>query len=277
MYRHVLLTTLKKSEYMILPESVGWYEKVDDHEVYRAAGSWDNFSIHLVISGTGYIEMNGEQTKLQKGDAFLYFPQQEQRYYSSQDDPWSLRWVHFYGSTLHTFLSEIGFGRFILWKLADLDPLITIHQQLLQEIEEHSFLELTTLSSLTYSFVTMFTHNAVPRKADSFQERDERIQSLLPRMKEEATQPFDLEYWAEQAGVSSYYFCKLFKRVTQLTPVAFITLCRLQWSKQLLLEERQLTVKEIAEKSGYPNTSYFNKVFLANEGMTPTEYRHVHF
>ncbi|UOQ48729.1 helix-turn-helix domain-containing protein [Gracilibacillus caseinilyticus] len=276
MNRQVLLPTLKKHAYMILPESVGSYQMAGDHQVYREAGSLDNFSIHVVLAGTGFVEMNGKQYTLQKGDSFLYFPQQEQTYFSSSDDPWSVRWVHFYGSTLTHFLSEIGFGRFTLWRLPDLARLVKEHELLLQEAEENSFLRLSQLSTLTYSFLSCFTNHAVPRESKSNQEIDLRIQSLLPKMQERAPEPFDLEYWAAETGVSTYYFCRLFKRVTKMTPVTFVTLCRLQWSKQLLLEEKNLTVKEIAERSGYLNPSYFNKLFLENEGMTPTKYRQMY-
>ncbi|WP_054861189.1 helix-turn-helix domain-containing protein [Gracilibacillus sp. JCM 18860] len=277
MYRQVLLPTLKKHEYMILPESVGCYESAKDHAVYREAGSLDNFSIHFILSGSGFLEIEGKQYTLHRGgDAFLYFPQQEQRYYSSTEDPWSIRWVHFYGSTLHSFLSETGFGRFILWRLPDIAKLEKVHEKLLQEADDNSFLQLIQLSTITYSFLATFTNIAVPMESTSKQELDLRIQALLPKMQEKAPEPFDLEYWAKETGVSTYYFCRLFKRVTQMTPMAFVTLCRMQWSKQLLLEERKLTIKEIAEKSGYPNPSYFNKLFLENEGMTPTKYRQMY-
>ncbi|WP_058307729.1 helix-turn-helix domain-containing protein [Gracilibacillus massiliensis] len=277
MYRQVLLPTFKKHEYMILPESVGSYRSASDHEVYREANSLDNFSIHFVLSGTGFVEMDGKQYTLKKGDAFLFFPQQEQKYYSSKEDPWSIRWVHFYGNTIHTFLSETGFGRFILWRLPNLKAIAERHEHLLQEAEVNSFLQLSDLSTLTYSFLTTFTTNAVPRESNSKQELDQRIQLILPRMQEKAREAFDLTYWAKETGVSTYYFCRLFKRVTQMTPMAFVTLCRLQSSKRLLIEEKHLTIKEIAEKSGYPNPSYYNKLFLENEGMTPTKYRQMYF
>jgi AraC-like DNA-binding protein len=277
MNRQVLLPTLKKHEFMILPESVGCYEAAAYHDVSREADSLDNFSIHFVLAGTGFVEIDGKKYPLQKGDAFLYFPQQAQRYYSSKDNPWNVRWVHFYGSTLHTFLSEIGFGRFTLWRLPDLVKLEKTHEQLLQEAEANSFLQLSQLSTLSYAFLSTFTTMAVPKESKAKQELDLRIQALLPKMQEKAPEPFDLEYWAKETGVSTYYFCRLFKRVTQMTPMAFITLCRLQWSKQLLLEEKNLPIKEIADKSGYPNPSYFNKLFLENEGMTPTKYRQMYF
>jgi AraC-like DNA-binding protein len=273
MRRQVQLPTFTDHEYLILPESVGWYSDMPEHEVNRLTGYRNNFSIHLVIEGKGYLRTEGQLHTLQRGDAFLYFPMQEQHYYSSKDEPWNIRWVHFYGNTLKDFLLKKGFHRSPLWTMRQWKPLADALQQLLTEAEENAFLQMTRLSTLTYAALTEFTSQAVPLTTTKSPETDNRIQTLLPKMQSEAAQPFNLEYWAGLAGVSSYYFCKLFRKSTQMSPMTFITLCRLQFSKQWLLERNELTVKEIAEQAGYPSISYFNKRFLEQEGMTPTEYR----
>ncbi|WP_299089635.1 helix-turn-helix domain-containing protein [uncultured Metabacillus sp.] len=273
MHRQYLLPTLNDHEYMILPESIGWYYDAPEHDVDRKVGTLNNFSIHFVLSGTGFVEADGKQYVLKRGDAFLYFPMQEQRYYSSKNDPWNIRWVHFYGSILNQFLSEKGFHRYSLWNVKHIKPVEDAHEKLLLEAEKNSFLHLSRLSTLTYTFLMEFITNVVPRTSDRRQELDDRIQPLLPLMQRKACEPFELDYWAEQAGVSTYYFCRLFKRATQMTPMAFITLCRLQMSKQWLLDHKDMTIKDIAYKAGYPSISYFNKRFLEQEGMTPTEYR----
>ncbi|MGM7723308.1 helix-turn-helix domain-containing protein [Metabacillus sp. Hm71] len=273
MHRQYLLPTLNDHEYMILPESIGWYYDAPEHDVDRKVGTLNNFSIHFVLSGTGFVEADGKQYVLKRGDAFLYFPMQEQRYYSSKNDPWNIRWVHFYGSILNQFLSEKGFHCYSLWNVKHIKPVEDAHEKLLLEAEKNSFLHLSRLSTLTYTFLMEFITNVVPRTSDRRQELDDRIQPLLPLMQRKACEPFELDYWAEQAGVSTYYFCRLFKRATQMTPMAFITLCRLQMSKQWLLDNKEMTIKDIALKAGYPSISYFNKRFLEQEGMTPTEYR----
>ncbi len=271
--RQYLLPTLHNHEFMILPESIGCYSEEPDHDVDRQVGTLNNFSIHFVISGTGYIEIDGKRFTLKRGDAFLYFPMQEQRYYSSKDDPWDIRWVHFYGNVLHEFLAEQAFDQHSLWTIQHLPSLEKVHEQLLREAESNSFLQLLQLSTLTYTFLMEFITNASPKTSVRRQEFDDRIQTLLPSMQRMACEPFELDYWAKQTGVSTYYFCRLFKRATQMTPMQFITLCRLQISKQWLLDKKEMTVKEIALKAGYPSISYFNKRFLEQEGMTPTEYR----
>lgn len=273
MSRQYLLPTLQNHEFMILPESIGWYWEEPEHEVDRKVGTLNNFSIHFVLSGTGFVEIDGKQFTLKRGDAFLYFPMQEQRYYSSKEDPWNIRWAHFYGNILNSFLSEQGFDQHSIWTIKQLAPLEKAHEQLLHEAEQNSFLHLLQLSTLTYTFLMEFITNASPKSSERRPELDDRIQTLLPSMQRRACEPFELDYWADQIGVSTYYFCRLFKRATQMTPMQFITLCRLQLSKQWLMDKKEMTIKEIAIKAGYPSISYFNKRFLEQEGMTPTEYR----
>ncbi|OXM87846.1 helix-turn-helix domain-containing protein [Paenibacillus rigui] len=273
MRRQILLPTLLEHSFFCLPESVGWYENARAHTVDRQEGALNNFSIHLIVSGKGYVETDNETFTLQAGDAFLYFPLQRQRYYSSEDDPWEVRWVHFYGDKLKEYLMENGLYRSHLWTIRQWKPLEQALHQLLIEAEENTFFQLTKLSTLTYAVIAEFVNQAVPLTASTNIGTHDRILQLLPLIQEQACKPFELDYWAEQAGISTYYFCKLFRKVTQMTPMTFVTLCRLQLSKQWLLEKRELTVKQIANDAGYPSVSYFNKRFLEQEGMTPTDYR----
>jgi AraC-like DNA-binding protein len=276
MQRQCHLPTQTNQPYFCLPESVGRYTDMPDHSVSRDAGSLNNFNIHYVAAGKGYVEAEGHRYTLQRGDAVLYFPMQKQRYYSSEDEPWDVRWVHFYGSKLQEYFVELGFHRSQVWTLRQTAAWEQAHMSLLEEAEKHKLLHPTTLSTLTYAVIAEFISQAVPFSSGTASDAAERISRLLPLMQSEACKPFVLEEWAERAGVSTYYFCKLFRKTTQMTPMDFITLCRLQAAKQWLLERKEATVREIAIDAGYPSVSYFNRRFLQHEGVTPTAYRQLY-
>lgn len=275
MQRHVMLPTLQDSSYFIFPESVGHYENFPDHFVDRAEGLWASFSLHFVIGGKGFVQLDGHVHTLRRGDAFLYFPYQKQLYYSSRDEPWEVRWVHFYGSKLKEFLLDRGFHR-NLWTLTRWGELEEAYTQLLREAEEHNIVRVTRLSALTYTILVEFMSYASPQTANRGTEAADRIIALLPIMQQSACQPFTLEEWADRVGVSVHYFCKLFRKTINMTPMDFITLCRMQSAKQWLIEQPAWTVKNIAKEAGYPSTSYFNQRFLEHEGMTPGEYRRLY-
>jgi AraC-like DNA-binding protein len=272
MLRQMLLPTMQAAHYFIFPESVGIYRESPQHSVDRAEGQWSTFSLHFVMEGTGFVELEGVVHTLQKGDAFLHFPYQKQRYYSSEEEPWEVRWVHFYGIKLNEFLRENGFlGK--LWTLHRWSELVEAYERLLEEAEINGILHPAKLSSLTYTILAEFICYASPLTANRGTEPTDRIQKLLPLMQQKACEPFQLDEWAQQVGVSTFYFCKLFRKSTSMTPLSFMTLCRMQAAKKWLIEQPGLRIKDIAEQSGYPSTSYFNQCFLRYEGMTPSEYR----
>lgn len=72
MKRQSFLPTLSEHEYLLLSESVGWYRDDPENEVDRKKGSLNNFSIHLIVDGKGFVESDVEVHMLQRCDAFLY-------------------------------------------------------------------------------------------------------------------------------------------------------------------------------------------------------------
>ncbi|CAM4169239.1 AraC family transcriptional regulator [Saccharibacillus endophyticus] len=273
MHRQSVLLTLQRQAYFCLPESVGHYSDQPEHNVLREEGALNNFNIHYVASGKGYVEIEGTVHELRSGQAVLYFPLQRQHYYSSEDDPWDVRWVHFYGERLHDYMIERGFHRHPIWMLRQRSDWEQAHLNLLEEAEQNRMLRQSRLSTLTYAVLAEFVHQAVPLKKNRAGKAENRVLSLLPDMQQEACRPFLLREWSERAGVSEYYFCKLFKTLTEMTPMEFITRSRLQMAKQWLLEHPDRNIGRIAEEAGYPSVSYFNRQFMARENMTPTEYR----
>ena len=271
-----LLPTQPHRRFFCWPVSVGRFKGDPHHSIHRSKGAINEFNIHFVAGGKGYVEIDGVVHTMHAGSAFLFFPLEEQRYYSSEDEPWDVRWVHFYGDKLQEFMMEHGFHRSTLWSFHQLDPVAAAHEALYGEALRHNILHETKLSALTYAFLVEFMGQAAPFEGARSAVRTDRITGLLPRMQEKAREPFDLAYWAEQAGVSPFYFCKLFRNATRTTPLDFVTLCRMQLGKQLLLERPEQPVKEIAAEVGYSSASYFNKKFIEHEGMTPTEFRELY-
>ncbi len=273
MLRQITLLTMSDLSYFCFPESVGHFTEHPNHSVARDAGALNNFNIHFVASGRGYVEIEGKVHELQSGQAVLYFPMQQQRYYSSKEDPWDIRWVHFYGNRLYDYMYELGLHKTMLWSLRQPGAWMEAHLALLTEAEENRMLHPSLLSTLTYGVIAEFVGQAVPLADTRSNKSTSRIHELLPMMQQEACKPFLLQEWADRAGVSTYYFCKLFRSELGIAPMDFITRSRLQMAKQWLLERPDAPIGEIAAEAGYANASYFNRKFMMHEGMTPTQYR----
>jgi len=77
---------------------------------------------------------------------------------------------------------------------------------------------------------------------------------------------------AKAVNTSSFYFCKLFKKVTGLNFTHYISRVRVEKAKNLLLNPN-LRVSEIAFEVGFQSLTHFNRVFKKIIGQSPTEYR----
>ncbi|OAB44655.1 AraC family transcriptional regulator [Paenibacillus antarcticus] len=276
MRRQIHMVTLSGNVYFIYPESVGHYISDPDHNVQRKPNQMISYNIHFVESGYGFVKLNGVEHILGPGDAVFYYPQQEQNYYSSKEEPWNIRWIHFYGDKLKEYLLSNNIKPGQLWTFRQTELWIKLHDELMLEAETNRMLNPTQLSARTYALVVNFIEQAIPLTERKQGGTNKKILDLLPDMQSSATEPFLLEYWSSKADVSPHYFCKLFKQTMSITPMEFITRCRLQIAKQWLLERRDCSIGQIANEAGYPSVSYFNKRFMEYEKITPTTYRELY-
>lgn len=276
MKRQVFLPIIHENPYFCFPESVGWYRDEPTHFAKRDKNELNNFNLHVVLKGKGFLQTKKETHILSQGDCFLYFPGEAQCYYSDEDNPWEVVWVHFAGNHLSEFIIEKGIHLSNVWTLRLWSNVGDAILELLHEAENYAILHPAALSTLTYRIIMEFITQIEPLTVNKGPDIYKKIIALLPKMRELSSKPFVLKYWSDELNISTFYFCKIFKKTTGMSPSNFIMLCRLQKSKQLLMEKRDFTVRQISIECGYPSTSYFGRLFLENEAMTPAEYRRKH-
>ncbi|WP_440961738.1 response regulator transcription factor [Paenibacillus nitricinens] len=98
----------------------------------------------------------------------------------------------------------------------------------------------------------------------------EQTKSILER---EYDQNFELERLAETVGMNASYLSRLFKIKTGQTITEYLIQIRITKAKELLIEHPDLKNYEIADKVGYSDPVYFNKLFKKMCGMTPKDYK----
>jgi len=84
--------------------------------------------------------------------------------------------------------------------------------------------------------------------------------------------PVGLDEMARTMHVSTFYFCKMFKRATGLTFTDYLGRVRVEKAKNLLLNPH-LRVSEIAYTVGFQSLTHFNRVFRKLTGESPTDFR----
>ncbi len=84
--------------------------------------------------------------------------------------------------------------------------------------------------------------------------------------------PIDLDNVAKAMHVSTFYFCKVFKKSTGLTFTEYLGRVRIEKAKTLLLNPH-LRISEIAYEVGFQSLTHFNRVFRQVTGQSPTAFR----
>ena len=100
----------------------------------------------------------------------------------------------------------------------------------------------------------------------------ELFNRFLQLLSEQQQKRQRVTYYAERLNITSKYLSAISKKVSGKTPMRWITDSVMQ-DCYSLLRESDLTVKEISNRLGFPNSSFFGQYFREEAGVTPVEYR----
>lgn len=104
------------------------------------------------------------------------------------------------------------------------------------------------------------------------EEESLKISELIEYMYKNITKPLTLEELAKRANLSRSSLLRQFHRACGLTPMKYFTQLRIEHAA-VFLASKDLTVGEIAARTGFSDTAYFCRVFQRVTGKTPSEYR----
>ena len=103
---------------------------------------------------------------------------------------------------------------------------------------------------------------------------DTRIGTVIKFIKENLTnKDISVDLLAKKAYMSTSHFHKQFKNTLGISPIDYINSEKIKFSKKLIKESKDFRMSEIAFKSGFNNTSYFNRQFKKMELMTPQQFK----
>jgi AraC-like DNA-binding protein/ligand-binding sensor protein len=117
--------------------------------------------------------------------------------------------------------------------------------------------------------LSLLANQIALREADSESPLVRRARAYIAGHHED---PVSLEEVAKAMHVSTFYFCKMFKKATGLTFTDYLGRVRVEKAKTLL-SNPHLRVSEIAYTVGFQSLTHFNRVFHNLTGESPTHFR----
>ena len=102
------------------------------------------------------------------------------------------------------------------------------------------------------------------------------IREAIRQMDRHYDEDITLERLAAISGVSEQHFCRVFKANMGMRPMEYLSKRRMEQAK-LLLSDSDMKINEIAQAVGFEDQNYFGITFRKLVGVTPTDYRKLHF
>ena len=122
------------------------------------------------------------------------------------------------------------------------------------------------ITHLTVHSVIAEIHHTVPLY-DRFE-----VDRTIAYMNSHFSEKITIDDLANQAARSSGHFSKIFKSVTGMTPMDYLSMIRIQKARNLLIHSMK-SITEIAMECGFNTSSYFSSCFLEKYKTTPSAYR----
>lgn len=99
-----------------------------------------------------------------------------------------------------------------------------------------------------------------------------KVSQLIEYINSHYYEPISLTDMAEKFSMSPSYLSKLFKSTTNFTFTEYLNSVRIK-NSQILLENPNYRIIDVAQKSGFTNNTHFTRVFKDIIGISPTHYR----
>lgn len=279
-------SSFTKKNFLYIQEA-GYLKSLKPH-LSRRSGL-NSFLFLIVLSGSGEVSyrdvsVNGTDfhgknhassemltIPARAGDCFFLDCKSEYTHISSENDPWELLWIHFYGSQAGAYYScfreqhDWHFRSAHLSELtASIQAVITFHE------EKNDDTDILTAQQIVNIMTAICTESSEKEHSDSA--LVDKLRSIQHYLDEHYTEALSLDRLAEQFFISKYYLSREFKKEFGITIIQYILTKKITNAKELL-RYSNASIEDIAQLCGIDDASYFNKVFKKMEGCTASEYR----
>ena len=235
----------------------------------------ENYVLHYITEGKGYLEYKDQKIPLQKGDFFLLIPGEVTYYFADTQTPWSYYWLGISGIKAQEYFNLSSIHEMAYLRSPHTEALGTFIGTIVKDAERLDESKASQLHVISQLFELMHQLNALSPKLD--QETISPSQKLYREAKHLIdigynSQDISIQEIADKLGVHRSYLSSIFKDFHKISPKEYLLEVRMNRAKELL-ETTNQPIKIIAYSVGYLDPLHFSKAFRQYYDCSPSQYR----
>lgn len=252
----------------------------DKHATYYHSAWHEEIEIKLVLSGTIRMMIGGALYEARSGDLLLINPYEihstipgdaDGTYHLIMLRTGSLLNFHADGDEVTGIVS--GATRFC--RLIRKKEIRDLCARLARECREEKKHYRLALRGLVLELIALLLRDA--REEDpiasagpekNFSKLFRLIAPAVNRICTDYASRLTVEELAELCHLSKFYFCRVFRQVTGVSPNRYLTDFRLEIA-DVLLRDEEIGIAEAARRVGFSDAAYFSRCYKKNRGYPP--------
>ncbi len=270
-----LISTLSEIEKELPFHLVGAGCDFYQYPIERAFG-YPSYQWIQTISGSGTLTTERGEQAVPEGHGMLLYPDEPHAYRAAEGE-WYVHWMTFHGYHIERMLHQLGLVTTGVYSISEPVAIAALIRKAYHNLQSDHPLKGLEGSALVYQLLLDLFKYAGSSGRKSQEDQSRRLRPALEQIERDLEKPIAVDDLATTLGVTPQHFCVLFKNLTGLRPTEYINNRRIERAKDLLFRHPSLRVHEVARQVGFESDSYFSTIFRKHEGVSPRQYRELHF
>lgn len=265
---------------------IGYYPSALYHYRERTEPIPQHVLIYCV-SGSGWYRVGDKDSptvkeyRVSANEYFILPANKPHAYGTSEDNPWTVYWVHFQGEHAAIYAQGAGQPQQVM---PNLQSRIGHRNNIFEEIfttlhRDHSLDALRFVSSLLHYYLASMRYLQQYRQAEmpkpKTTDEDAIVEAAVHFLKENIGQRLSLSDMAAYVGYSVSHFSTIFRKKTGESPLNYFNHLKIEDACSML-ETTDIQINQLCFKVGIDDPYYFSRLFTRIMGCSPQAYRKAH-
>lgn len=225
-------------------------------------------------SGAGRLLVAGNEYQIGKDQGMFLLPNEIHEYYAESTEDWIVDWIGLTGSGVSDFFENTAkMNHSGVFCVSQPEEIREVMEKIVSAAQSPSPIKAMDVSALAYSLLMNLQKYASTASSNSVASRYGRLTPVLNYIEDHYAEAITLKELSELLGVTPQHLCTLFRKIMNTRIFEYINLVRIKKSKEFLLDQPDMAIRDVAHTNGFEDVSYFCYIFKRIEKTTPGDFR----